>query len=137
MRRERRPRAGGGSSETRPPDRWPERQSSAAPLEPLQTAASPGVIVHGNEGLKIPATPDGRVITIKIDSEQTPGLRMSMIAEDLPPKAEIRVHLHSNEDEIIFIRMGPVSRRSAIARCPLAAGATVDVPQGRVARAPQ
>ena len=88
----------------------------SGPARAAQTAASPGVIVHGNEGLKIPATPDGRVITIKIDSEQTPGLRMSMIAEDLPPKAEIRVHLHSNEDEIIFIRMGTVSRRSAIAR---------------------
>ena len=94
-----------------------------------QTAASPGVIVHGNEGLKIPATPDGRVITIKIDSEQTPGLRMSMIAEDLPPKAEIRVHLHSNEDEIIFIRMGTGVATLGDREVPVAAGATVYVPR--------
>jgi mannose-6-phosphate isomerase-like protein (cupin superfamily) len=95
-----------------------------------QTAASPGVIVHGNEGLKIPPTPDGRVVTIKIDSEQTPGLRMSMIAEDLPPKSEIRVHLHQNEDEIIFIRMGSGVATLGDREVPVAAGATVYVPQG-------
>jgi len=102
----------------------------SGPARAAQTAASPGVIVHGNEGLKIPATPDGRVITIKIDSEQTPGLRMSMIAEDLPPKAEIRVHLHSNEDEIIFIRMGTGVATLGDREVPVAAGATVYVPQG-------
>ena len=96
-----------------------------------QTAASPGVIVHGDEGLKIPPTPDGRVLTIKTDSEQTPGLRMSMIAEDLPPKSEIRVHLHQHEDEIIFIRMGTGVATLGDREVPVAAGATVYVPQGQ------
>jgi mannose-6-phosphate isomerase-like protein (cupin superfamily) len=95
-----------------------------------QTAAAPGVIVHENEGLKIPPTPDGRVLTIKIDSEQTPGLRMSMIAEDLPPKSEIGVHLHSNEDEIIFIRMGTGVATLGDREVPVAAGDAVYVPQG-------
>lgn len=96
-----------------------------------QTAASPGVMVHGNEGLRIPPTPDGRVLTIKIDSERTPGLRMSMIAEDLPPKSEIRVHLHQNEDEIIFIRMGTGVATLGDREVPVAAGAIVYVPQGQ------
>lgn len=96
-----------------------------------QTAASPGVIVHGHEGLKIPPTPDGRVLTIKVDSDQTPGLRMSMIAEDLPPKSEIRVHLHQHEDEIIFIRMGTGVATLGDREVPVAAGATVYVPQGQ------
>jgi hypothetical protein len=64
-----------------------------------------GVVLQANEGQLIPPTPDGRKITVKIDSHATPGVRMSMIVEDLPPKAEIRVHLHRNEDETIFIRM--------------------------------
>ena len=96
-----------------------------------QTAASPGVMVHGQEGLKIPPTPDGRVLTIKLDSEQTPGLRMSMVAEDLPPKSEIRVHLHQHEDEIIFIRMGTGVATLGDREVPVAAGATVYVPQGQ------
>jgi mannose-6-phosphate isomerase-like protein (cupin superfamily) len=96
-----------------------------------QTAASAGVIVHGHEGLKIPPTPDGRVLTIKIDSEQTPGFRMSMVAEDLPPKSEIRVHLHQHEDEIIFIRMGTGVATLGDREVPVAAGATVYVPQGQ------
>ena len=95
-----------------------------------QAGASPGAIVHGSEGLKIPPTPDGRVLTIKLDSEQTPGLRMSMVAEDLPPKSEIRVHLHQNEDEIIFIRMGTGVATLGDREVPVAAGATVYVPQG-------
>lgn len=89
------------------------------------------VIVHGDEGLKIPPTPDGRVLMITIDSEQTPGLRMSMIAEDLPPKSEIRVHLHQREDEIIFIRMGTGVATLGDREVPVAAGATVYVPQGQ------
>ena len=96
-----------------------------------QAPASPGVIVHANEGLKIPPTPDGRVITIKFDSEQTPGLRMSTIAEDLPPKSEIRVHLHQHEDEIIFIRMGTGVATLGDREVPVAAGATIYVPQGQ------
>ncbi|MGH9418460.1 MAG: cupin domain-containing protein, partial [Thermoanaerobaculia bacterium] len=96
-----------------------------------QIAASPGVMVHGQEGLRIPPTPDGRVLTIKVDSEQTPGLRMSMVAEDLPPKSEIRVHLHQHEDEIIFIRMGTGVATLGDREVPVAAGATVYVPQGQ------
>ncbi len=96
-----------------------------------QTAASPGSIVHKDEGLKIPPTPDGRVITIKMDSAQTPGLRMSMIAEDIPPKSAIGVHLHQHEDEIIFIRMGTGVATLGDREVPVAAGATIYVPQGQ------
>jgi mannose-6-phosphate isomerase-like protein (cupin superfamily) len=96
-----------------------------------QTAPLPGVVVHGQEGLKIPPTPDGRVVTIKVDPAQTPGVRMSMIAEDLPPKSEIRVHLHQHEDEIIFIRMGTGVATLGDREIPVAAGATVYVPQGQ------
>lgn len=89
-----------------------------------------GVILHAGEGLLIPPTPDGRVVTVKVDSQVTPGVRMSMIEEDLPPQSEIRVHLHEREDETIFIRMGTGIATLGDREVPVSAGATIYVPQG-------
>ncbi len=89
-----------------------------------------GAVVHGGEGKLIPPTPDGRQVTVKVDSEETPGVRMSMVTEDLPPNSEIRVHLHQREDEIIFIRMGSGIATLGDREVPVSAGATVYVPQG-------
>lgn len=89
-----------------------------------------GAVVHGGEGTLIPPTPDGRQVTVKIDSEETPGVRMSMVTEDLPPNSEIRVHLHQREDEIIFIRMGSGIATLGDREVPVSAGATVYVPAG-------
>jgi mannose-6-phosphate isomerase-like protein (cupin superfamily) len=55
---------------------------------------------------------------------------MSMIAEDLPPSSEIRVHLHQREDEIIFIRMGTGIATLGDREIPVGPGATIYVPQG-------
>jgi hypothetical protein len=49
---------------------------------------------------------------------------MSVIAEDLPPHTQIKVHLHEREDEIILIPLGEGIATLAIARSPLA-GATI------------
>lgn len=103
----------------------------SAMADPRQ--ASPtwgGAIVHADEGQLIPPTPDGRVVRMKVDSEATPGVRMSMITEDLPPKSEIKVHLHRHEDEIIYIRMGNGIATLGDREVPVAAGAMVYVPQG-------
>jgi quercetin dioxygenase-like cupin family protein len=87
-------------------------------------------VVHVGDGQLIPPTPDGRRITVTIDSKVAPGIRMSMIAEDLPPKAEIRVHLHQREDEIIFIRMGNSIATLGEQEVAVASGAVIYVPQG-------
>jgi mannose-6-phosphate isomerase-like protein (cupin superfamily) len=55
---------------------------------------------------------------------------MSMIAEDLPPNSEIKVHLHQREDEIIFIRMGEGIATLGEHEVSVKAGAVVYVPQG-------
>jgi mannose-6-phosphate isomerase-like protein (cupin superfamily) len=89
-----------------------------------------GAVVHGGEGTLIPPTPDGRRVTVKVDSEKAPEVRMSMVTEDLPPNSEIRVHLHRREDEIIFIRMGSGIATLGDREVPVSAGATVYVPQG-------
>ena len=91
---------------------------------------SRGAIVHAQEGLLIPKTPDGRQVTVKIDSELMPGVRMSMVTEDLPPDSAIRVHLHQHEDEIIVIRMGSGIATLGDDEVAVAAGAIVYVPQG-------
>lgn len=93
-------------------------------------AARTGAIVHAHEGQLIPPTPDGRQVTMKIDSEQMPGVRMSMITEDLPPKSEIKVHLHQHEDEIIVIRMGSGIATLGDDEVAVKTGAIVYVPQG-------
>lgn len=89
-----------------------------------------GAILHAGDGQPIPPTPDGRKVTVKVDSQVTPGVRMSMITEDLPPNSEIRVHLHQREDEIIFIRMGSGIATLGDREIPVTAGATIYVPQG-------
>lgn len=91
---------------------------------------SAGAILHASEGQRIPPTPDGRTVTVKVDSQLTPGVRMSMIAEDLPPNSEIRVHLHQREDEIIFIRMGNGIATLGDREVPVGPGTTIYVPQG-------
>ena len=91
---------------------------------------SGGAIVHGPEGQLIPKTPDGRQVTVKIDSELMPGVPMSMVIEDLPPDSAIRVHLHQHEDEIIVIRMGSGIATLGDDEVAVAAGAIVYVPQG-------
>lgn len=99
--------------------------------EASQTVPPPtGAILHAADGQAIPPTPDGRKVIVKIDSQLTPGVRMSMITEDLPPNSEIRVHLHQREDEIIFIRMGSGIATLGDREVPVSAGATVYVPQG-------
>jgi mannose-6-phosphate isomerase-like protein (cupin superfamily) len=108
--------------------------AAVAPLasaEPIRSApAWGGAVIHPDEGLVIPATPDGRVVRVKVDSVDHPGVRMSMIVEDLPAGSEIKVHLHQNEDEIIFIRMGSGIATLGDREVAVEAGATVYVPQG-------
>jgi mannose-6-phosphate isomerase-like protein (cupin superfamily) len=101
----------------------------ASPSDPPHAATWAGAIVHAGDGQHIPLA-GGRALTIKVDSQQTPGVRMSMVTEDLPPGAEIRVHLHQREDEIIFIRAGAGLATLGDREVPVGTGATVYVPQG-------
>jgi hypothetical protein len=65
----------------------------AAPAESVQGAAPwTGAILHVADGQHIRLS-GGRELTIKVDSQLTPGVRMSMVTEDLPPGAQIQVHL--------------------------------------------
>jgi mannose-6-phosphate isomerase-like protein (cupin superfamily) len=104
--------------------------SRALPSESSHGVASwKGTVLHAEDGQHIPLA-GGRQLTIKVDSELTPGVRMSMVTEDLPPGAEILVHLHQREDEIIFIRMGRGMATLGDREVAVGPGAMVYVPQG-------
>ena len=102
---------------------------AAAQIAPQDVAAA-GAIIHARDGQLIPPTADGREVTIKVDSQLMPGVRMSMIAEDLPPNSAIKVHLHQREDEIIFIRTGSGIATLGDREVAVSAGAVVYVPHG-------
>ena len=102
--------------------------AASAATQPAQTW--PGEVLQAGDGLRIPPTPDGRVMNVKVDSQATPGVRMSMLVEDLPANTEIRVHLHEREDEIIFIRTGSGIATLGEREIPVGPGATVYVPRG-------
>jgi mannose-6-phosphate isomerase-like protein (cupin superfamily) len=111
--------------------------SAGATLAPAGTpqaaqpgAIWPGAVLHTADGLDIPPAADGRKITVKIDSQATPAVRMSMLVEDLPANTAIRVHLHEREDEIIFIRMGQGIATLGDREIPVGPGATIYVPKG-------
>jgi mannose-6-phosphate isomerase-like protein (cupin superfamily) len=100
------------------------------PAESAQgTGPWKGAVLHAGDGQRIPLA-GGRELTIKVDSHETPGVRMSMIAEDLPPGSAIPVHLHEREDELIFIRMGQGIATLGDREVPVGPGATIYVPQG-------
>ena len=104
--------------------------ASAVPAESGQGAAPwTGAIRHAPDGQRVTLS-GGRELTIKVDSQLTPGVRMSMITEELPPTAAIRVHRHEREDEIIFIRMGRGIMTLGDREVPVGPGAAVYVPQG-------
>lgn len=100
--------------------------AQAAPQAPVAA----GAVIHARVGQVIPATADGRQVTVKVDSQLMPGVRMSMVTEDLPPNSEIRVHLHQREDEIIVIRMGSGVATLGDGEVAVSTGAIVYVPQG-------
>lgn len=100
------------------------------PAEAEQGAAPwTGTILHAADGQHIPLA-GGRELTIKVDSQLTPNVRMSMVTEDLPPGSEIQVHLHEREDEIIFIRMGSGIATLGEREVPVGPGATIYAPRG-------
>lgn len=103
---------------------------NATAMAALQAQGGSGAVIHAGEGQAIPPTPDGRLVTVKVDSQLMPGVRMSMVTEDLPPNSAIRVHLHQREDEIIFIRMGSGIATLGDREVAVSAGAIVYVPQG-------
>src|SRR5262245_27929052 len=81
-------------------------QSSLAPTSGPGQAASPswgGAVVQADEGERLVAVRRRAPMRIKVDSRSATGATMSMVVSEVSPGANIPVHLHRNEDELIFI----------------------------------
>jgi mannose-6-phosphate isomerase-like protein (cupin superfamily) len=87
-------------------------------LPPAALAQSDGELVYvGRDPVRIKISPTGKG-------------RFAMITQDVSPGTSIPVHLHENEDEIIFIQSGQGEAVLGDERVTLSAGSTLYVPQG-------
>jgi mannose-6-phosphate isomerase-like protein (cupin superfamily) len=87
-------------------------------LPPAAIAQTDGELVYvGRDPVRIKISPANRG-------------RFAMITQDVSPGTSIPVHLHENEDEIIFIQSGQGEAVLGDERIALSAGSTLYVPQG-------
>jgi len=67
---------------------------------------------------------------IKIDSAKALGATMSMVISEVAPGASIPIHLHRNEDELIFLHTGTGIVTLGERQVPSSAGAVLYAPKG-------
>jgi mannose-6-phosphate isomerase-like protein (cupin superfamily) len=67
---------------------------------------------------------------IKVDSTKAGGATMSMVVSEVAPGANIPIHLHQREDELIFIHTGNGLVTLGDRQVPSSAGAVLYAPKG-------
>jgi mannose-6-phosphate isomerase-like protein (cupin superfamily) len=67
---------------------------------------------------------------IKVDSSKAFGATMSMVVSEVAPGASIPIHLHRNEDELIFIHTGSGIITLGDRQAPASSGAVLYAPKG-------
>ncbi len=93
--------------------------AEAAGTAPAAIGAADGELVYvGRDPVRIKISPRG-----------AKG-RVAMITQDVSPGTSIPIHLHENEDEVIFIQSGQGEATLGDSSVTLAAGSTLYVPQG-------
>lgn len=103
----------------------------AGGAEPGQPSANwAGTVLQANEGEYIVSGRRRAPMRIKVDSRTVPGTEMSMLVSEVPPGQSIPVHLHRNEDEIIFIHTGEGIVTLGEQRVQSSAGAMLYAPRG-------
>ena len=95
------------------------------------TGASPwrGAVVQHDEGQLVISGRRRAPMRVKVDSRVATGATMSMIVSEVAPGATIPVHLHRNEDELIFIHTGSGLVTLGDAQVPCTAGAVLYAPR--------
>lgn len=107
---------------------------AAAPaLVPLIAAAQSGAVLppaslHAEDGELLHVGPTRDPVRIKV-SPPSQG-RFAMITQEMAPGSRVPIHLHENEDEIIYIQRGEGTGSVAGRTVPLRAGSLLYVPQG-------
>ena len=105
-------------------DRARDTAVSALP-GPGESTAWRGVVLQPAEGRLLISGGRRAPVRIKVDSTIAHGATMSMIVSQVDPGASIPVHLHRNEDELIFIHTGEGIVTLGDERVPVVAGAVL------------
>ena len=93
------------------------------------TASWRGAVVQHDEGQLVISGRRRAPMRIKVDSRVATGAAMSMIVSEVAPGASIPVHLHRNEDELIFIHTGSGIVTLGDDRIPCSPGAVLYGPR--------
>jgi len=88
-----------------------------------------GVVLRHDEGELLIGGRRKAPMRVKVDSKIASGATMSMIVSEVAPGASIPVHLHRNEDELIFIHTGSGVVTLGDTRVPVAPGAMLYGPR--------
>jgi mannose-6-phosphate isomerase-like protein (cupin superfamily) len=108
----------------------PTRRADTGSADPAgQEPQWRGAVVQANEGqLLVSGRRRGRM-RIKVDSRIAVDATMSMLVSLVDPGANIPVHLHRNEDELIFIHTGSGIVTLGENRIPVSPGAVLYGPR--------
>jgi mannose-6-phosphate isomerase-like protein (cupin superfamily) len=83
-----------------------QRNDSGAQARSVTGRSWRGAVLHPDDGQLLISGRRRAPMRIKIDSATAIGATMSMLISEVAPGASIPVHLHRNEDELIFIHTG-------------------------------
>jgi mannose-6-phosphate isomerase-like protein (cupin superfamily) len=108
------------------------RPATAGPqaVETAQSAPWTGAVLQSDEGEHLVAGRRRAPMRIKVDSTKAVGATMSMVMSEVSPGASIPVHLHRNEDELIFIHTGTGIVTLGEREIPSTTGAVLYAPKG-------
>src|SRR5262245_52450053 len=101
------------------------RLEQSASVPPWQ-----GVVLQSDEGQFLVSGRRRAPMRIKVNSKSARGATMSMLMSEVAPGASIPIHLHRNEDELIFIHSGEGIVTLGDERVPSRAGAVLYAPKG-------
>lgn len=93
-----------------------------------QVRAAKPVALHASDGELVYVGGTRDPVRVKLAAADT--ATFGCIAQEMAPGSIIPVHLHENEDELIFIQGGEGEARLGDARIPIRAGSLLFVPRG-------
>jgi quercetin dioxygenase-like cupin family protein len=91
--------------------------------------AWPGAVLQPDQGELLVSGRRRGTMRIKVDSTIAVGATMSMVISEVQPGGRIPVHLHRNEDELIFLHTGSGIVTLGDQRIPSVAGAVLYSPR--------
>jgi mannose-6-phosphate isomerase-like protein (cupin superfamily) len=103
---------------------------STQAVQPAQSLPWAGAVLQATEGEHLVAGRRRALMRIKVDSTKALGATMSMVISEVAPGASIPIHLHRNEDELIFLHTGAGVVTLGDRRVPSSVGAVLYAPKG-------